>query len=160
MLYSDITYHELLDLKMKPIWFAKFSDHPKYTFEYVIEDIHVEDLVLLPTEAMIIEYEVVRQDYNSSSVIELEIRFGDMISEVNYISSDDEQFSVAIDYGVIIGSTYQSVADEYQRQINMLVDEYIEYNDRERVSWYVDCLEKINPIKANEYVDKHPELFI
>lgn len=161
MIFTTITYSRLMDLYLKPIWYAKFTDHPKYTIDYEINERPMEELVVLPTEAMIVDYEIFRENYYSTSLIDVEVRYGDRCDSVRYTAyTDAEKTFEMVTEGYVMGDTYDEVLVEYEIQLLKLIDEYLDYNDRERFVWYVECLEKINLDKAREYIDKHPEQFV
>jgi hypothetical protein len=145
---------------LQPIWFAMFTDHPKYSYDYEIGQVPVSELVVAPTSAMMVKNEIYRESYHTYSIIDVEVRFGDRAEVVRYVTNDDDNFSLATEQGYIIGDSQEEVVAEMESQLEMLILEYLEWNDRDRFRWYVDCLEQINPEQAREYVNKHPELFV
>lgn len=161
MLYSTITSDTINGLLLQPIWYAGFTDHPKYTIEFEIYEQSISDLVILPTFAIVTECEIYTQDHGSSKFIDVEVRVGDRVVIVKYGSvQETETFNLLNEHGCILGDTKQEVFVEMENQLIGLIEEYLDWNDRERFRWYVECLEKINPEKSLEYVDKHPELFV
>ena len=161
MLYQKVKYSTILDMVNKPLWFAKFSDHPKYTLEHEVFECLVSDLVVLPTKVEITDYEIFK--HHSLSIIDLSVQVGSTVYEYKFSQENEfpsQLFNQVVEHGLILGETQQEVSAEYQKQLIQLIEEYIEFNDRERVQWYTECLEYVNPTKAMRYVDKHPELFV
>jgi len=150
-----------MNLKNKTLWFAKFTDHPKYTIEYEINEQSIKELIVPPTDVTITDYEIFKQNYYSANIVDIEIYDNNYYNVIRFVQDDDTDiFSPVVEHGMILGESYKEVLDEFTRQVLILVEEYLEWNDRERFVWYVECLRTVDISAADRYVSKYPELFV
>lgn len=157
MLYNNnIRYETILREYKQELWFARFTDHPKYTIEHEIDELSIDRLVIKPKIVYIVGI-----NYDEYENIDIEIRVDNYSVHVIYNPTlENKELYSIYDNGIIIGSTYSEVINSMESQLIQLIDEYHEWNDRVRFRWYVECLRQINDEKYDEYINKYPEMFI
>lgn len=159
MVYSDLISAKVLsELDGKFLWYARLSDHPKYSFEHEILDIPPSKLIKMPVKCL---FHIGREFLITSETTSLacQIMHTDGDEEIVFVKRSEEEFCNLND-NMYLADTQEELIKDIISDLIEWIDHAISQREYSRAKWFFRLLKRFDPTLYNDMYEKSPELFI